>query len=875
MTKEQKFYDALKQVFVGAKVEGESGYINLMRIKSRYYEKGVFPQLQKDIEQALKPFRGFRDELFDKLYTFFSRYFSESGSIYFRYTPLHQNVYEKVYTDDKDVMLFYKTHMLYYVKTDRLFKNLDVEVEGVRFFFDASTLSHKKSNEKRDLIYEFRAKRGDGVLAFTVAYSEKGRKTKVDDILKAFRKQGVHVGEEVLEQAFRVFERQSEVDYFINKNAKAFLEEQFNMWLYQYVFSGESQWTAERIKELQALKDIAYKVIAFISQFEDELVRVWNKPKFVRNSNYVITLDRIAEKDMTLAERLFKHKGLKDQVAEGQPVGIVEKDFKKGDVIQTDLGGKHLNARYCFLPVDTRHFKDLELDILGLFENLDDALDGWLIRSENYQALNTLSPKLRERVRCIYVDPPYNTKASEIIYANDYKHSSWLTLVENRLRMTKDLLKDDGILCVTIDDAELHRLYSLLLDVFGSEDAILGTVSIRSNPSGRSTVKGFAIAHEYAVFVANGDGASIGRLTRSEKQIARYKESDDESSFEWVNFRKHGGANANRPARPRLFYPIYVSSRGKIRVPKLKWDESEQEWTALDQAQPDETVVFPINDRGEEKTWKWGHETAVRDIADLCAKPDQMKKVGVYMKSRMREEGTLPLTLWDKKEYSAADYGTNLLAHILGASNVFSFPKSVHAVEDCLRVSNLSKGDLCLDFFGGSGTTAHAVINLNRQDKGRRKYILVEMGEHFETVILLRIKKIVFCSEWKDGKPANGKGVSHFVKYYALEQYEDALKKSKYEDADLFDDPNQDPYHQYVFLRDLKMLEALKVDKKQNRVKVDLSRLYPDIDIAETLSNLTGKWIKRITAEQVEFEDGEIVDLQNLDWKRIKPLIWW
>ena len=115
VTREQKFYDSLKDIFVGAKVEGESGYINLMRIKSRYYEKGVFPKLQKDIEEALQPFPEFREELFDKLYTFFSRYFSESGSIYFRHTPIHQNVYEKVYTDDKDVILFWKTHMLYYV----------------------------------------------------------------------------------------------------------------------------------------------------------------------------------------------------------------------------------------------------------------------------------------------------------------------------------------------------------------------------------------------------------------------------------------------------------------------------------------------------------------------------------------------------------------------------------------------------------------------------------------------------------------------------------------------------------------------------------------------------------------------------------------
>ncbi|MBC7196431.1 MAG: site-specific DNA-methyltransferase, partial [Deferribacterales bacterium] len=291
MTKEQKFYSALKDIFVGAKVEGESGYINLMRIKSRYYEKGVFPKLQKDIEKAVEPFPEFKEELFDKLYTFFQRYFSESGSIYFRYTPLHQNVYEKVYTDDKDVILFWKTHMLYYVKTDRLFNNLEVDIDGYKFFFDVSALEHKKANEKREIIFEFKEKRKDGVLVFNVFYSEKGKKTKIDDILRSLKKEGIEITEEILEKAFRVFEKQSEVDYFINKNAKEFLKEQFDIWLYQYVFKGISEWTEKRIKQLQVLKDIAFKIIDFISQFEDELLKIWNKPKFVLNSNYVITLD--------------------------------------------------------------------------------------------------------------------------------------------------------------------------------------------------------------------------------------------------------------------------------------------------------------------------------------------------------------------------------------------------------------------------------------------------------------------------------------------------------------------------------------------------------------------------------------------------------
>jgi len=258
MTKEQKFYNTLQDIFVGAKVEGESGYINLMRIKSRYYEKGVFPKLQRDIKEALKPFPEFKEEFFDKLYTFFNRYFSESGSIYFRYTPIHQNVYEKVYTDDKDVVLFWKTHMLYYVKTDRLFKNLEVETDGFKFFFDVSTLEYKKANEKRKIVYEFKEKRRDGAIVFNVSYSERGKKTKITEILRALNREGVRITEDSLENAFRVFEKQSEVDYFINRNAKEFLKEQFNIWIYQYVFSGESEWTEKRIKQLQTLTEMLH-----------------------------------------------------------------------------------------------------------------------------------------------------------------------------------------------------------------------------------------------------------------------------------------------------------------------------------------------------------------------------------------------------------------------------------------------------------------------------------------------------------------------------------------------------------------------------------------------------------------------------------------
>lgn len=188
MTKEQKFYKALQDVFIGAKIEGEGGFVNLMRIKSNYYRK-IEDILKKDIEAALKSHPKFRDELFDKLYSFFSRYFTESGSIYFNSTPFHNNIYEKVYTDEKDVILFWKTHMLYYVKTDRIFRSLPVEFDGFKFYFDASKIENKKANEKRSLIFDEEVKvREDKTIMFNIKYSEKGTKTKQDEILKALKK---------------------------------------------------------------------------------------------------------------------------------------------------------------------------------------------------------------------------------------------------------------------------------------------------------------------------------------------------------------------------------------------------------------------------------------------------------------------------------------------------------------------------------------------------------------------------------------------------------------------------------------------------------------------------------------------------------------
>lgn len=828
MTKEQKFFNTLRNIFIGAKVEGDSGYINLMRIKSRYYEKGVFPKLQKDIDEALKPFPNFREELFEKLYTFFQRYFSESGSIYFKYTPLHQNVYEKVYTDDKDVMLFWKTHMLYYVKTDRLFKNLKVEVDNLKFFFDVSDLEYKRANEKKEIVYEFKKKREDGTIVFNVYYSERGKKTKIIDILRALKKEELSINEDILDKVFKVFEKQNEVDYFINKDAKTFLKEQFDIWLYQYVFSGESEWSEERIRQLQILKDIAFKIIDFISQFEDELVKIWNKPKFVLNSNYVITLDRMADKDIELVEKILNHKNIDEQIKEWDELGIISDNFEKTEIIENNLMGKQLNNKYKHLPIDTKYFKDLEPEILGLFDDLDNTLDGWLIKSENYQALKTILPKFKEKVQSIYIDPPFNKRSdADYFYSVKYKDASWITLLENRLHLAKNILNPKGSIFIRCDYNGNMYVRLLINEIFGEENfrnEIIVNKSVRMKTKGKT----FPSWHD-SIFLYSKNANDVYFHHITEKRGREEWRSIDMEGEKWdvipTNMIKffspenvQYNENGDSISRARLILGKEVSPRRGRRFPPQQ-------------------IINELEKQSRIKFSKTGN-------------PQMLKPQEIFL--------------------------TDDWTGFYGYSFNWNFPTENSEILLKRVIESTSKeNDLVMDYFLGSGTTIAVAHKL------KRKWLGVEMGEHFYDVILPRMKKVLAydkrgISKEKDVKENyNPQNAGGFFKYYELEQYEGTLRKVKYEDSDLFDDPYEDPYNQYIFMRDSKMLEALEIDYKNNKVKVDLSKLYKNIDIPETLSNLCGKWIKKITSDYVEFEDGEKINIKDLDYKLIKSLIWW
>ena len=394
-------------------------------------------------------------------------------------------------------------------------------------------------------------------------------------------------------------------------------------------------------------------------------------------------------------------------------------------------------------------------------ESVDfDNTQNLYIEGDNLDVLKLLQETYLEKIDVIYIDPPYNTGMS-LIYHNDFFedsaeyirersgqydedgnrlfyntesngrfHTDWLNMIYPRLKLSKDLLKPNGILVLTIDDYEVNTVTTLLNEIFG-ETNHLATVVIKNNPSGRSTVKGFSINHEYALFYSKSDLATLGRMKHTDSQKARYKEKDDVGYFEWENFRKNG-TDSDRQDRPKQFYPLVLNTKtNKLRVPNVSWNNTLRSYDFLDETLEDEIVLLPKTPVGTEKVWKYGIERTKEIINDILVKKTD-KGYEIYRKKYINDEGSLPHTWWDKPEYSARDNGTRELTNIFGPSKIFDFPKAPEAVRDALITANLKDGGTVLDFFSGSATTAHAVMKLNAEDGCNRKFIMVQLPETTE-----------------------------------------------------------------------------------------------------------------------------------------------
>lgn len=743
-------------------------------------------------------------EVFSDLYSFFRRYYNEGDFLSLR--RYKEGVYAIPY-EGEEVKLHWANADQYYIKTTEYFRDYVFSLpDGRRVHFklieaDTEQNNNKPANgqERRFILREADPiGEEDGELVIRFEYRADTEKRKQNELnaqavrrildAAAVRNWLVGLGSRpdseknpertLLDKRLADYTARNTFDYFVHKDVGTFLRRELDFYIKNEVMhlddiESESLLRVDQyLARIRAIRRIAYKIIDFIAQLENFQKKLWLKKKFVIETNYCITLDRIPE-DM------FAEIAACDAQRE-EWIKLFAIDEIKGDLTSpgysAPLTTAFLKANK-HLVVDVANFgEDFKRSLLHRIGNLDEQTDGLIVHSENSQALQLLSARYRADLTCIYADPPYNSDAGPISYKNGYRHSSWIALMDDRLRLSRHFLSDAGILCITIDDCEVHHLRSLCDSVLAASE-LLGVVAIKNNPAGRTGTVGFSVCHEYALFYGMTAEAEIDRLEHNEAQKARYKERDEIGHFEWTNFRKHGGLNTFREARPRQFYPIYVHD-SNIRIPQMTWDDATRQYIVNDPPRPDEETLLPIDERGRERIWDFVVETAMKYLGHFKVRKDSAGATAIYRKWRISEEGILPKTWWDKSEYSAAEYGTNLLTRMFGSPHTFMFPKSLYAVMDCLRVSGLRNepSGSVLDFFAGSGTTGHAIINLNREDGGSRKFILVESGDYLKGVTLARLKKAVYANEWKDGKPtARSTGVSQCLKYLRLESYEDTL----------------------------------------------------------------------------------------------------
>ena len=420
--------------------------------------------------------------------------------------------------------------------------------------------------------------------------------------------------------------------------------------------------------------------------------------------------------------------------------------------IEKDIKGK----KYGLVFEEHREAIDeiLEQNTPVLTEEKDLFIDNggqmnFLIEGDNLAALQLLEKTHKGKIDVIYIDPPYNTGAKDWKYNNEFvddsdsfRHSKWISWLKSRIEIAKKVLSDTAIIVVTIDDYEVATLRLLLDEIFGEKN-YLGTVVIRNNPSGRSTVRGLSVNHEYALFYSSTSFSTLGRMEHSAEQKSRYDKKDNEGYYEWENFRKNG-TDSDRKDRPKQFYPIYLNTITSIlRIPQIQWNDTQRVYDILEETKENEIVLYPII-KGKEKVWKYGLERAKSIMREIDIRKTK-QGYELYRKKYLNKEGSLPRTWWDKPEYSARDNGTRTLTNLFGPEKVFDFPKAPEAVKDALIAANLNINGIVLDFFAGSGTTAQATLELNAKDGGKRKFILCTNNENniCRDVTYERIKRVI------------------------------------------------------------------------------------------------------------------------------------
>ena len=847
-------------------------------------------ELKAQLENTIDT-NALEQEVFSHLASFFKRYYKAGDFISLR--RYKKDVYAIPY-EGEEVKLHWANHDQYYIKTSEYLKNYAFKTKDGRLVhFQLKEASTEQNNnktqgdqERRFAIYtEQPIEVVDGSLYINFTYEPHKKTVKQEDLeaeaIKVIQDKVAGLAEDfsgifdkapteknknrtIIEKHLGSFISRNSFDYFIHKDLGGFLSRELDFYIKNEVLyiddintENPAFFTAQ-LSKIKALKTVASKIITFLAQIEDFQKKLWLKKKFVISTNYCITLDRIPEEyyaDIAVNQAQLK-------------------EWK--ELYDVAITSAEQLAEEPFLVLDTKHFSEEFKDkLLGEFDNLDEETNGLLIHSDNFHALNLMQEKYREKVDTVYIDPPYNTDSSPIAYKNNFKDSSWNSLIFDRYILSKNIIKNNAIVVTAIDDIELRYLFSINDAVFG-RDNYIGTLTTLCNPQGRVSNK-MSKTSEYHLIYAK-DIENLGQELRVDKINSSRKD---------VPF-KRTGTNSRREERPLRFYPIFYKNQ-LLSLPteeeyQLIYDKTQKtfdddyiEKLIYRYKLNGYEVILPLKEDGTKLVWQREFNRAKREINTYI-----YRNGTIYTPSF---EDEVPKTNWIDPQYANPEYGTELVKEILGNEYLISIShnvslntaKSIYTIDQMNRLNNST---LTLDYFGGSGTTAHSIIRLNRLENNSRKFILVEVGIYFDTVTKPRIQKVIYTDSWKDGKPQDREGISQLVKYQVLESYEDALNNLQLPDKPSesllnFDEQAQEEYL-LNYMLDVESRDHLfNIQMFRNPFNYQLkvtenNELVPTkVDLVETFNYLIGLYVERM--QRV----GDIKFIEGKTREGVKTLIIW
>lgn len=818
----------------------ETIYNHLTLFFSRYYDKGDFISKRRfgKNEKYVVPYNGEETHFYwanhDQYYIKSSEYFQQfafkipqlTGTLTVNFKLADAKTEQGNVKADENK---------YFVLSEKPAELTDTELH-IFFEFRPLTEAEKKSftgNGKQDTLNE---------RAATAIKEQWNKNTATAELWKEDDKQ-----QTLLLKKLNHYTRKNSYDFFIHKDLKGFLQRELDFYIKSelvkvedlYVLDSEQHFENIRhnFKLIKCFKNIADTIIDFLTQIEEFQKKLWEKKKFVLTTEWVVTIDKLAEwLDTKIFESIIK------QVLKNENQAAEWKQLFGWDKLPFALTIEGLKAdlhNWYKLPIDTKHFdsvfKEILLNVLSEKINIEEEANGLLIHSDNYHGLKLLKNKFQEQIGGVYIDPPYNSGGNDFIYKDSFRNSSWLTMLYDRVTLSRDFLTEDAIFFTSIDDKDssnkvTHKLSNLLEGVFGKENYIENIIWVKNTTHNDATT--FSHNHEYIqcytknkvsaiakndsfrrekpgysevkelVHKLNAEYPTIEKIREELKALYKahqeeYKKECESLGLEWndevkkndpwkgivqykyADYRKDGKFIEEENAKIKKA-TIWVYREDNPSWPnantltKKHKDPESEEYRFYMPIHPVTKMPCPAPKRGWICKAKNGNGSAMTFE----------KLVKDYLIHFGEDENKVPQTkrFLDKVSTDVAksiisDFsdGEKELANIVGIRGTFPNPKPSTLIQNLLALSSNNSGYI-MDFFPGSGTTIQALARLNNSKEISLKYILTEIGNHIYLTIIPRIKKIAYSFDWKEGKPQNMNGLGVFIKYQRLEQYEEALE---------------------------------------------------------------------------------------------------